>query len=315
MTTPSQPSDAQSAADNTQSLTQLQQARRDFLALVAELRPDLHRYCARMVGSVIDGEDVVQDTLARGYYELSALKEAPALRAWLFRIAHNRALDYLRRYDRRMSEPLDPDADGFIDRASDPEVVVPREQAVTLAVARFVELAPNQRSCVILKDVLDYTLEEIAEALQTSVVAVKAALHRGRVRLQALAETPEVEVSSLHVSPTVRRYAALFNARDWDGVRDMLIEDVRLDVVDATHRRGRKEVGVYFTNYSHRTNWYMVPAMLEGREGLAVLTCSDSERPINFIELVVQGDRVATIRDFYHVGYLTADARITLLRR
>jgi DNA-directed RNA polymerase specialized sigma24 family protein len=97
-------------------LPQLQQARRDFLTLVAKLRPDLHRYCARMVGSVIDGEDVVQDTLARGYYELSALKEPPALRAWLFRIAHNRALDYLRRYDRRMSEPLDLDTDEFIDR-------------------------------------------------------------------------------------------------------------------------------------------------------------------------------------------------------
>ena len=82
-------------------LPQLQRARRDFLALVSKLRPDLHRYCARMVGSVIDGEDVVQDTLARGYYELSALKEPPALRAWLFRIAHNRALDYLRRYDRQ----------------------------------------------------------------------------------------------------------------------------------------------------------------------------------------------------------------------
>src|SRR5882724_9592987 len=129
-------------ADSGLPLPQLQQARRDFLALVAKLRPDLHRYCARMVGSVIDGEDVVQDTLARGYYELSALQAAPALRTWLFRIAHNRALDYLRRYDRRMRAPLDPDTDEFIDRESDPDVLLPREQAVTLAVARFVGLAP-----------------------------------------------------------------------------------------------------------------------------------------------------------------------------
>lgn len=70
-------------AGTSPPLPQLQQARRDFLTLVAKLRPDLHRYCARMVGSVIDGEDVVQDTLARGYYELSALKEPlglPSLR-------------------------------------------------------------------------------------------------------------------------------------------------------------------------------------------------------------------------------------------
>ena len=78
-----------------------------FLETISTLRPSLHRYCARMTGSLMDGEDVVQDALARAFYELSALKEVPALRSWLFRIAHNRALDFLRRYDRRMSEPLD----------------------------------------------------------------------------------------------------------------------------------------------------------------------------------------------------------------
>ena len=109
-----------------QPLPQLQQARRDFLTLVARLRPDLHRYCARMVGSVIDGEDVVQDTLARAYYELSGLKAAPALRAWLFRIAHNRALDCLRRHERRMSEPLDPDTHDFIDEMRNVRRIVDR---------------------------------------------------------------------------------------------------------------------------------------------------------------------------------------------
>jgi RNA polymerase sigma factor (sigma-70 family) len=296
-------------------LPQLQQARRDFLALVAKLRPDLHRYCARMIGSVIDGEDVVQDTLARGYYELSALKEPPALRAWLFRIAHNRALDYLRRYERRMSEPLDLDTDEFIDRESDPDTLLPREQAVTLAVARFVELAPTQRSCVILKDVLDYSLEEISDSLQVSVPAVKAALHRGRARLQDWeGGRADADVMPPDVSPAVRRYAALFNARDWDGVRAMLIDDVRLEMVDMTSRRGRKEVGVYFHNYGDRTNWYMVPARLDGREGLAVLASAHGVRATNFIELTVHQDRIARIRDFHHVPYLTVDAAMQRAR-
>jgi RNA polymerase sigma-70 factor (ECF subfamily) len=303
-------------ADESRPLTQLQQARRGFLALVEKLRPDLHRYCARMVGSVIDAEDVVQDTLARGYYELSALKEPPALRAWLFRIAHNRALDYLRRYDRRMSEPLDPDANEFVDSASDPDIILPREQAVTIAVARFAELAPTQRSCVILKDVLEYSLEEISGSLELSIPAVKAALHRGRVRLQSMhtAADADAEVMPPNVSPAVRRYAALFNARDWDAVRAMLIDDVRLEVVEVASRRGRKEVGIYFHNYDGRTNWYMVPASLEGREGLAVLASADSARPDNFIELTLDGDRIARIRDFHHVPYLTADAHIVQVR-
>ena len=112
------------------------------------------------------------------------------------------------------------------------------------------------------------------------------------------------------VSPAVRRYAALFNARDWDAVRAMLIDDVRLEVVDATSRKGRKEVGVYFHNYDGRTHWYMVPARLDGREGLAVLASAHSVRATNFIELTVHEDRIARIRDFHHVPYLTVDAVI-----
>ncbi|MFL6606240.1 MAG: sigma factor-like helix-turn-helix DNA-binding protein [Steroidobacteraceae bacterium] len=212
-----------------------------------------------------------------------------------------------------MSEPLDLDTDEFIDRTSDPDTLLPREQAVTLAIARFAGLAPIQRSCVILKDVLDYSLEEICASLQISMAAVKAALHRGRARLQAMsAQASADEVMPLHISPAVRRYAELFNARDWDGVRAMLIDDVRLEVVDATIRRGRKEVGVYFHNYDGRSSWYMVPARLEGREGVAVLPSAQSTQATNFIELTVHEDGIALIRDFHHVPYLTADAQIQL---
>ena len=280
------------------TLPQLQQARKDFLALVATLRPDLHRYCSRMVGSVIDGEDVVQETLARGYYELSALQNPPALRSWLFRIAHNRALDYLRM--RRASAPLENEEEAS-DSDSDPGNLLPREQTVTLAMARFLELAPSQRSCVILKDVLDYSLEDISVSLDLTVPAVKAALHRGRTRLRSLAARPEATL--VEVSPTVHRYARLFNERNWDAVRDMLIDDVRLEVVDAASRRGRKEVGVYFTNYASRSGWRVAPARLEGREGLVVLPLG------NFVELTIEGDRIAQIRDFHHVPYLTAESQ------
>jgi len=311
-----------SAADESRSLTplqqsQLQQARREFLALVEKLRPDLHRYCARMVGSVIDGEDIVQDTLARGYYELSALKEPPALRAWLFRIAHNRALDHLRRYERRMSEPLDPDSDDFVDESADPSALPSRQQAVALAVARFIQLSPNQRSCVILKDVLDFSLEEIAAQLQMSVEAVKATLHRGRTRLRQVSNEVGTaqEAKPTDISATIRRYADLFNARDWDGVRAMLIDDVKLDVVDATKRHGRKDVGVYFTNYSQRDNWHVAPAKLEGREGLAVFAAPNDPHIKNFIELTVSGDQIARIRDFHHVRYFTREARIAVVTR
>src|SRR5688572_31218812 len=122
----------------------LVESRQRFLELASEIRPELHRYCARMIGSVADGEDVVQDTLARAYYELAELKELPALRSWLFRIAHNRALDLLRRHEHKLREPLERAMDFAADPDDEPGNAMAREDAMRLAVSRFLEIAPLQ---------------------------------------------------------------------------------------------------------------------------------------------------------------------------
>src|SRR5260221_8004350 len=129
----------------------LHAGRERFLALVADIRPDLHRYCSRMTGSVSAGEDVVQETLAHAYYALGEVYALPPLRSWLFQIAHRRSIDYLRRYDRRMGRPLEDVLNSAADDADDPEDVVARDEAVRAAISAFLELAPAQRSCVILK--------------------------------------------------------------------------------------------------------------------------------------------------------------------
>src|SRR4029078_13197331 len=118
--------------------------------------------------------------------ELSGLKDLPAMRSWLFQIAHNRALDFLRRYERRMAEPLELVEESAPDASPDAESALAQREAVRAAVSRFLDLPPVQRSCVILKDVLGHSLDEIAEMLSFSVPAVKAALHRGRARLREL---------------------------------------------------------------------------------------------------------------------------------
>src|SRR6187399_317223 len=82
----------------------LREAREHFAQVVAELRPELHRYCARMTGSVFDGEDVVQEALARAHQALADLNELPALRPWIFRIAHNVAMDNHKRYEHKHVE-------------------------------------------------------------------------------------------------------------------------------------------------------------------------------------------------------------------
>jgi RNA polymerase sigma factor (sigma-70 family) len=291
-------------------LAKLEQTRQAFLTVVDDVRPDLHRYCARMTGSVIDGEDVVQDVLARAYYELSTLKEVPELKPWLFRIAHNRAIDHLRRYERRYGEPLDAEP-GIADDAATPEDALAREQALRAALALFLGLPPTQRSAVILKDVLDHSTVEIAALLDLSVPAVSAALHRGRTGLRefakALASEPNAPAGP--VSPALARYAALFNSRNWDGVRAMLADDVRLDLVAQWKRSGRRDVSDYFTNYERLQGWRLVPGWLDGREVLALQNGGET-RPAFFIEveMTLPGDRVHAIRDFRYAPYIGREA-------
>ncbi len=287
---------------------ELRLTRERFAVLVAEIRPALHRYCARMTGSIADGEDVVQDTLARAYYALADLDEVPPLRPWLFRVAHNRAIDLNRRYDRRNREIDDVSA---VDPALDPEDTLARAEALHTAVSRFVALAPAQRSCVILKDVLGHSLDEIATTLGMTVPAVKAALHRGRARLREL-RTIEVPTAR-SASPEIARYAALFNARDWDGVRAMLADDVRLDLVARVQRTGRAEVESYFTNYEKIADWHLVPAWLDGREVLAVFRDPGRPRPDYFVELELVDGAIVRIRDFRYVPYIADDAAIQTL--
>jgi RNA polymerase sigma-70 factor (ECF subfamily) len=281
-----------------------------FLALVGDVRAELHRYCARMTGSVADGEDLVQDTLARAFSALSELETLPPLRPWLFRIAHNAAVDHLRSAAHRTTRPLDDVVDPPLDPAPSPEEALASAQAVEAALHRFLALPATQRSAVILKDVLGASLEEIAELLDVTVPAVKAALHRGRTSLRDA--SGEERLVPTQASPALARYAALFNARDWDGVRAMLRDDVRLDLVSRLKRAGR-EVGSYVSNYAMRDDWHFVPAFLDGKEVLAAFRSPADAAPSYFVELTFQGDAVSSIRDFRYVPYIARDAAFVLL--
>jgi RNA polymerase sigma-70 factor (ECF subfamily) len=205
--------------------------------LVAEVRPELHRYCARITGSVFDGEDVVQDTLAKAHYALGQMTEPPPLRPWLFRIAHNTAMDFLRRYEHRHVDLVAEVPDG-VDADAQESGVDPA--LVEAALAVFVTLPPVQRSALVLKDVLGHSLEQTATTMGTTVSAVKAALVRARANIAAGATVPRAEPpkESAEARANLQRYADLFNARDWQGLRALLGEESRLDLVSRNQRRG-----------------------------------------------------------------------------
>ncbi|MBL8921362.1 MAG: hypothetical protein JNJ54_21055 [Myxococcaceae bacterium] len=276
-------------------LEQLSGGREAFLLWVDEFRPSLHRYCARMMGSTIEGEDIVQETLAKAFYQLSQSVSTPPLKPWLLRIAHNTAIDHLRRSERALTDSLDTlDTDVPDDR--------PDPATVRAALAAFLELPPLQRSSVILKDVLSLSNEDVAATLATTVPAVKAALVRGR-RALAAAKTGDATGAPLsaELRATLERYAERFNARDWDGLRALLAKDVELDLVSKARRRG-PEVGQYFGNYA-KLDFTLRPGRVDGRPVLGVFPPGASA-PAYFLTLEANDDGVRFIRDYRYVGSL-----------
>lgn len=283
------------------------QAREQFLALVAEVRPELHRYCSRIVGSVVQGEDIVQETLAKAFYAMSMATDLPALRPWMFRVAHNTAIDFLRRYDQRNVEAR-------ADFEETPDEIEPVDPVATrAALSSFLELPVKQRCAVILKDVLGHSLEETADTMGTTVLAVKAALVRGRGalrRAQGAGESPKTAVAIDRAEQQkLERYVTLFNARNWDGLRSLIGEECKLDLVAKAARRG-KEVHEYFGRYA-KAPVHLAAGTVEGRPALLVML-EGRERPLYFIFVEWDGDRVTFIRDYRYVDYIAEDVEYSL---
>src|SRR3979490_3093876 len=155
--------------------------------LLVAMRPKLHRYCARMVGSVIEGEDVLQDALIKAVGSFAPAGPIGNPEGWLFRIAHNTALDFLRRRNRQ--EALRSGEE--VDMIADPADTVSSRQIATASLRTFMRLPLAQRSSVILMDVLGCSLQEVCEVMDFSLPAVKAALARSPVRVRQLAAEPD----------------------------------------------------------------------------------------------------------------------------
>src|SRR3984957_19448004 len=271
------------------------------------------------MGSVIDGEDVVQDTLTRALVALQELEEQgqemPPLRPWLFRIAHNRALDLLRGRAVRMAEPIEAASEVADPASPDPVEMLMRQEAVKTAVSRFAELPTVQRSVVILKDVLDESLNEIAALLDLTVDAVKGHLARGRARLREINAHAGSGQEARPPSALVAHYVALFNQQDWDGLRAPLADDVKL--IQSTHapRIGSAEVGSFFTIYARFDGVWLAPAWLEGREVIAVFENRTDSKPDYVMWLEWREGRISFIRDYRYSRYVIAGVEVALAPR
>jgi RNA polymerase sigma-70 factor (ECF subfamily) len=265
-----------------------------------------------MTGSVIDGEDVIQEALVKAIKAFPEAGPIADLKGWLFRVTHNAALDFLRRRRRHEATHSDEELEMI---ATLVEPVADR-QAAAASLRTFMRLPVAQRSSVILMDVLGYSLDDIGSVMGTSIPAVKAALHRGRKRLRELAKEPDdlsIPVLAEPERSLLAEYVNRFNARDFDAIRDMLANEVRLELVNKTRMAGRGEVGKYFHNYAGVDDWHFVPGLIDRRPALLVRDPRDpSGAPAYFVLLQWAGDKLTNIRDFRHARYAIEGAEVVV---
>ncbi|MYN19829.1 sigma-70 family RNA polymerase sigma factor [Rugamonas sp. FT107W] len=276
--------------------------------LLGEMRPRLHRYCARMCGSVIDGEDIVQDALAKAYAARASFGGLDNPQAWLYRIAHNAALDFLR--SRARVPPMeDEDELAVLPSPEDPD-----PEIAATCLRSFMRLPALQRGAVILKDVLGHTLEEAAAITGSSGPAVKSALQRGRERLRGVAGEPAWPGIDGDTGARLLAYVDGFKAGDFDAVRAMLAEDVQLELVNRLRRNGKRDVGDYFGAYAAAVRWVFAAVLVEGRPGMLVFDREVSlDVPAYFVALEFAGGQVIGIRDFLYARYAMDGLEITPL--
>jgi RNA polymerase sigma-70 factor (ECF subfamily) len=276
---------------------------RAFLETISQVRPRLHRYCARMLGSVTEGEDLVQDALFQAYRKLDSFDDSRPLTPWLFRIAHNLCIDALRRRGARAGA----EAAAYRDDRVAP--VDPASPAVGRAIEHLVlTLPPKERACVLLKDVFDYSLEEVADLVDSTVGGVKAALNRGRTKLAGGTPAAARPPASGPTLELLRLYCERFNRHDWDGVRELVSADARLLFPDGF--AGRLSDAPYFSKYESAPGpWRMVAGEVDGEPAVIRLVADAAGwSPVSIIRLEAADGRVVRVSDYFWCPWVLSSA-------
>ncbi len=269
----------------------------EFEDRVKALRQRLHRYCARMTGSAVDGEDVLQDTLVKALRARAEGGGVDNLEGWLFRIAHNTSLDFLRGRSRNTVAPLTEDVKA---------APIPEAEIVAISFQTFLQLPELQRCAVILQDVLGHSVDEIASIAACTPAAAKSALQLGRAALRQLAQAPEdvrLPLMSVAARRQIAAYVHLFRSGDFDAIRAMLADDVKLELVNRLKWEGSDKIAPYFTRYAEETKWRFVLGAVEGRPAMLVFESGAMEKPAHFVLVDWRNDQISAIRDFLFAPY------------
>jgi RNA polymerase sigma-70 factor (TIGR02960 family) len=318
-----------------------------FRELTDPFRRELLLHCYRIVGSVEDAEDLLQETLVAAWRGLDRFEGRASLRAWLYRIATNRSLNALRDSARRprdmshaasqLPEPTGrstepvwlqpyPDAllDGVPDDAPGPDARYETREAVSLAfVAALQQLPPRQRAVLVLRDVLGFRAAEVAGILESTEDAVNSALKRARKTLESGSATRES--APLPETPRERelvgRFVDVWERGDVDGVLALLTDDARISMPPVPGEyRGHVAIAALLENrFALRAEGVrLVPTRANGQPAFGCYI-HDPQAPIDhahgMLVLTLDGDRIAAVTRFLDNAVLPRFGLPRTLRR
>ena len=309
----------------------------EFALLADQFRPELLAHCYRMLGSLQDAEDQVQETLLRAWRSYGSFEGRSSLRTWLYRIATNACLRAMENRKRRplpsglgapgddpggpIAPPtpevpwLEPFPDALLrPESADPAAVAAARSGLRLAlIAALQQLPVRQRTVLILRDVLGWRATEVAELLSTSVIAVNSALQRAREQLQrTVPVADEIREPAAQADRAVLdRYAAAIENADVTTLVDLLHEDATFEMPPMpTWFRGRKNI-LRFLGTRVLTSpgvFSLVPVAANGQPAVAVYRCAEdgARRAYGVQVLTVRGPRVASVVAFLDPGLFPA---------
>jgi RNA polymerase sigma-70 factor, ECF subfamily len=284
----------------------------DIGSLIEPYRRELHLHCYRLLGSLYDAEDVVQETMLRAWrhFDTFTSRGPGSLRTWLYTIATNASLDALKKRSPRTlptatgdaAEPerpiaprnvealwLEPFPDSWLaDAIENPEARYTRAESVSLAFLTALQLLPpRQRAILILSDVLDWRAAEIAHLLEITLSAVNSALHRARVTLEKNYHSAEREIvqvahSDATTSALLSRYLKAWESDDVDGLVALLKEDATMSMPPVpSWYQGRAAIRWLLLTIACGADvprkWRMIPTHANGQPAFALYRAADAQ--------------------------------------
>lgn len=298
--------------------------REAFGHLVEPFRDELRAHCYRMLASVHDAEDAVQDTFDRAWRALGKYEERGSIRPWLYKIATNRALTLIERRARReLPTDMSPEGAPAVETAwvepypgrwmawtgdLDPEARVLARESVEIAfVAALQHLSATQRAALLLCDVLGYPAREAAEVLETTTAAVNSALQRARKAVPETSQQRTLDaIGEAAQRDLVRRYTAAWEAQDIDSIVAMLAEDAKYAMPPlAAWYEGHAAIRAFLSEGPMKHHWRFLPAQANGQLAFGTYMWDDARAayvPAGLDLLVLRDALIAEV-----VSFLDAD--------